>query len=127
VLRLAYETTNSVLERWQATLRRLQAYEEDRRITQDRQCTYNVRVRARSLKHCGRRKAATITFIEHVSVALVIQHAMRMRPNMSSVVCSAPQRFQPYLINGTIFGRDLFGRKCVFCVFIHFCLKHFLF
>jgi hypothetical protein len=43
---------------------------------------------------CKRRKAVSITYSECVSVAVVIQHAMRMRHNiLSSVVFSALQYF----------------------------------
>jgi len=41
-------------------------------------------VEARSLNHCCRGKAVIITYSECVSVALVIQHAMRMH---HSVIC----------------------------------------
>jgi hypothetical protein len=51
-------------------------------------------------------KAISITYSECVSVALVIQHAKRMRRIiLSSVACLAvPYFFPHYLINGTIFG-----------------------
>jgi hypothetical protein len=42
-----------------------------------RQCAYNIE--ARSRKHCCHAKAIRITYSECVSVALVIQHIMRMR------------------------------------------------
>jgi hypothetical protein len=45
---------------------------------------------ARSRNHCCRGKAISITYSECVSVALVIQHAKRMRRIiLSSVVCPA--------------------------------------
>ena len=40
----------------------------------------------RSRNHCSRGKAESITYVECVSVALVVQHAMRMRRIMSSSV-----------------------------------------
>jgi len=49
-----------------------------RLLFQDRQCKYNVNVE-RSRNHCCRGKAVSVTYTECVSVALVIQHAMRMR------------------------------------------------
>ena len=59
-------------------------------------------VEARSLNHCCRGKAVIITYSECVSVALVIQHAMRMH---HSVICglSGSTVFSPhYLVNGRI-------------------------
>jgi hypothetical protein len=60
-----------------------------------------------------------VLHILSVSVALVIQHAKRMRPILlSSVACLAVPYFPHYLISGTIFGkRELLNRKCV-CVLI---------
>jgi hypothetical protein len=46
---------------------------------QDRQCTYKRNIGARSRNHCCRENAINITYSECVSVALVIQHAKRMR------------------------------------------------
>jgi len=55
----------------------------------------NVRnIEARSRNHCYRGKVISITYSECVFVALVIQHAMRMRRNiLSSVACMAVQYF----------------------------------
>ena len=51
-------------------------------------------IEARSVNHCCRGKELNITSSECVSVALVIQHAMRMcRIILSSVVCPAVQYF----------------------------------
>jgi hypothetical protein len=48
----------------------------------------NIKVRSRN--HCCRGKARSITYYECVSVALVIQHAKRMRRiALSSVACLA--------------------------------------
>jgi hypothetical protein len=41
-------------------------------------------IEARSAKHCCGGKAVSITYSECVSVALVIQHTMRMRPIIMS-------------------------------------------
>ena len=46
---------------------------------QDRQCTYKRNIGARSRNNFCRRKAISIIHSECVSVALVIQHAKRMR------------------------------------------------
>ena len=57
-------------------------------------CTYKRKTETRSLWHFCRRKAVNITFSECVSVALVIQHALRMRHiTLSSVACLATMFF----------------------------------
>jgi hypothetical protein len=43
---------------------------------QDRPCTHNIEVLLHN--HCCHERAMSITYTEHVSVALVIQHAMCM-------------------------------------------------
>jgi hypothetical protein len=53
------------------------------------QCTHKRTIEARSRNNCCRGKAISITHSERVSVALVIQHAKRMRRIMSSVACLA--------------------------------------
>jgi hypothetical protein len=45
----------------------------------ERQCAYKCNIAARSPNHLYRGKAISIIYSEYVSVALVIQHAMRMR------------------------------------------------
>ena len=69
-------------------------------------CTYkrNIEAHARSL--CCHRKAVNITCFECVSVALVIQHAMRMRRSiLSSVAVWLYHISSLYLINDTIFEK----------------------
>jgi hypothetical protein len=59
---------------------------------QERQCTYNVTLSSRN--HCCSKKAVSITYSQCVSVALVIQHAKRMRRIiLSSVACLAVPHF----------------------------------
>jgi hypothetical protein len=61
---------------------------------QKRQCTYKRKVQARSRNHCCRGTGISITYSECVSVALVIQHAKRMRCIiLSSVACVAVPYF----------------------------------
>jgi hypothetical protein len=53
-----------------------------------------AKIQARSCNHCCRGKAISITYTECVSVALFIQHAMRMRSIiLSSVACLAVPYF----------------------------------
>jgi hypothetical protein len=49
-------------------------------------------------------KTILITYSEYVFVALVKAHARIM---LSSVACSALPHFFRYLINGTIFGKNI--------------------
>jgi len=66
------------------------------KVKQEKQCTCNVRLGhvTRSCYQCCCGKAVCITYSECVSVALVIQHAMRMRRIIfSSVVCLAVPYF----------------------------------
>ena len=61
---------------------------------------------ARWHNHFCRGKAIIIKYYECVSVALVIQHAMRMhRVILSSVACLGLPYFPKYLINKTIFEK----------------------
>jgi hypothetical protein len=70
---------------------------------------------ARWRKDCCSRKAISTTYSEYVSVALVIQHAKRMRRViLSSVACLALHNFVLVLINGTIFGKTILNIKCAF-------------
>jgi len=60
-------------------------------------------------------KVESITYSECASVALGIQHAMRMR---HTIICDLPRStifFPHYLMNGTIFGeKKLLNVKFVF-------------
>jgi hypothetical protein len=61
---------------------------------QSRQCTYKCNTEASSRNHCCRGKAVGITDSKCASVALVIQHAKRMRRIiLSSVACPAVPYF----------------------------------
>jgi len=56
----------------------------------DRQCTYKRNIEACSPNHCYCTKARRITYSECVYLALVIQHAKRIRlVTLSPVVCLA--------------------------------------
>ena len=46
---------------------------------EDTQCMYKRNILARSCRHCCRGQTIGGTYSEFVSVALIIQHAMRMR------------------------------------------------
>jgi hypothetical protein len=76
---------------------------------QDMQCICKCNIEARSRYHCCRGKAVCITYYECVCVALVIQHAHRMRRIvLSSAACRAP----PYLsILGLSHKRQDFRKK----------------
>jgi len=72
--------------------------------------------------HCSRGKAISITYSECVFVALIIQHAKRMR---HTILLLWPVRlyhiFPHYLINGTIFGKKVIqGKICVLDFYTNF-------
>jgi hypothetical protein len=76
---------------------------------------------ARSRYHCCYVKAVSIRYSKCVSVALVIQHALRMR----RIYCHLwpvwlYHIFPHYLINGTIFGGGGGGVLTIKCVLIFF-------
>ena len=77
---------------------------------QTRQAVYvQCNTEASLCNHCSRGKAISITYSGCVFVALISQHARRMRHTMSSVACLAIHHIFPhYLINGTTFGE----KKC---------------
>ena len=59
-------------------------------LEQERQYTYKRKLRAHSRNHYCRREAISITYSECLSVALMMQHTMRMRRIiLSSVACLA--------------------------------------
>jgi hypothetical protein len=67
----------------------------------------------RSRYQCCRGKAISITYSEYVSVALVIQHAKRMR-RVIVLCCLTGSTIFHDLINGTIFEKKFFEHKmCV--------------
>jgi len=85
-------------------------------ITQNSQCTYKRNTEARSRNHCCGGKATSIT--KSVFVALVIQHAMRMR---LTVICGLPgfySIFPHYLINCMIFEEKKVT-EYELCVLLH--------
>ena len=65
--------------------------------------TYGVNVEARSRNHCCHGEAIPVTCSECVSVALIIQHAVRMPHIVSSVACLAVQYFH----TSSHTGRDI--------------------
>jgi hypothetical protein len=68
---------------------------------------YISNIEARSRNHCYRGKAITIAYSDCLSVALVIQHAKRMRRIMlSSVACLDLPYFSTLSHKRTILGKS---------------------
>jgi hypothetical protein len=94
---------------------------------QHRQYTYKRNIEALSRNNFCRGKTISITNSECVFLALVIHHAMRMRCTiLSPVVCVAVPYFYNYLINGTIFTKELLSIKCVFWLSLQILSEIFL-
>ena len=74
----------------------LNTYFSSSQFQQDKQCAYKLNFQARSRDNGCRGNAISITYSEYVFVALIIQHAKRMRRIvMSSVTCM----ILPYFIS----------------------------
>ena len=80
---------------------------------------------SRSCNHCSSGKAISITYSECVSIALGIQHAMRV-PHIISVACLAGTYFSNYIIWDIILVNKLLNMECVLFLY-NFCLENFLF
>ena len=76
---------------------------------QDRQDAHKHNIKARLCNHRSSGKSISITYYGRVSLALGIQHAMRVRHTVR-----LHHIFPHYLINGKIFGKTLQNKKCVF-------------
>ena len=75
-------------------------------ILQDRQCKYKRNIEARLRNNFCRAKARNIKYYKSLSVVLVTQNAMRMRPIiLSSVACLTLPSFSRCPIKGKIFGK----------------------
>jgi hypothetical protein len=92
------------------------------------QYTYKRNIEARSRNHCCHWKELSITYSECVSVALVIQHEMRMRRIiLSYVACLALLYFSTLSHKRHDFRKKGIKHKMCFNFLYNFCLKHFSF
>jgi hypothetical protein len=72
-------------------------------------------IQAPSLNNCNLGKAISITHSECVSVALIIQYAVRVRGIVLFPVASLVlSYFSHYLINDKVFGKKVIKRKTLF-------------
>ena len=75
----------------------------------------NTTLEAHSQNHYCHGKAISITYFKCVFVASIIQHTKHMcHIILSSVACPALPYFSNYLINDTVFRKELLNIKCVF-------------
>jgi hypothetical protein len=88
---------------------------------QERQCAYKRNLKARSPNHSCRTEAVSITYSVCLSVALFMQHTMRMRRIiLSSVACLA----LPYCLKTERFSEKGYWTQNVCLDFLYnFCLK----
>jgi hypothetical protein len=97
---------------------------------EDRQCTDNVNSKSCSCNICWRGNAINITYAECVSVALVMQHAKRMRRiTLLLVACLALPHFYALFHKRHDFrggGGKLSNIKCVFWFSLQILLATFL-
>jgi hypothetical protein len=95
---------------------------------QTRQAMYGNITKARSRNHCCRAKAISITYSQCVSVALVIQHAKRMRRIiLSSVARLAVPYFSTLSHKRHDFRKKmLLNIKCVFWFSVQLLSETFL-
>ena len=92
---------------------------------QRRQCTYKRNIDARSRDYFCRDKAIIITYYERVSVAVVIEHAMRMRRTiLPSVDCLALRYFPTLSHKRHVLRKKLLNVKRVFLFSRYLFLKH---
>jgi hypothetical protein len=86
--------------------------------TQDRQDTYKCNNEARLRNDCYCVKAVSVTYSEYMSVALVIQHAKRMRRTiLSSVVCPALPYFSTLSHKWRDFPKNVIKNKMCVLIF----------
>jgi hypothetical protein len=92
----------------------------NREYNKYRQSKYKSNIEPRSRNHCCRAKAIPIIYSECLSVALVIQHALRIsRVMLSSVVCPA----LPYFRTLSHKRHDLVGEKIIKPKIVFWCSK----
>ena len=86
---------------------------------------YKRNIEVRSRNHFCREKAVSTTYCECESVALVIQHAMRVFPKsyyLPSVACLALQYFAYYKQDD---HRHIVAEHKICVLIFYFCMKYF--
>jgi hypothetical protein len=85
---------------------------------QDRQCTHKRNIEARLRNNCCRGKPINITHSECLSVALVSQHGINMRPGILSVVCLVLPYFSTLSYKERFLKNVTKHKMCVLIFFI---------
>ena len=97
----------------------------------DMQCTHKSDNEPRSRNHCYRGKARSVTNSECSSVALVIQHAKRMRRiilcPVACVLSGCTMFFHVISQTEGFIGNNVTDHKMCFDFLHKFCLKYFSF
>jgi len=95
------------------TVQPVRVLREGKWCRRDGQCTYKCNIKARSRTIFAVEKQEVLHILESVSVALVIQHAKRMRHIiLSFVACTAVLHFSTSNKNDTNLGKCPLNMKC---------------